>query len=259
MDDYKNIFSMSGNVALVTGGTSGLGAAIAEALLQSGVDVAVCGGHPEKAAFLQETADKCGSKFLALPCDVTSSASVEEMVDKIGSTLGAIDLLINSAGINKLLPAEDYDDDSFDRVMDINVKGTHIVTRTVGKKMMIPAKKGRIVNISSVKSFIGTKQNYAAYCASKGAVNMYTKQLACEWGKHGINCNAIAPTFVRTPINTALLDDPTFYATLVDRIPLGRIGVGKDIAAATLFLCSEGAAFISGQILTVDGGLTAMQ
>lgn len=124
---------------------------------------------------------------------------------------------------------------------------------------MIPNQYGRIVNLSSVKSFIGAKQDYIAYCTSKGAVNMYTKQLACEWGKYGITCNAIAPTFVRTPINSSQLDDPAFLGKLTDRIPLGRIGREEDIAAAALYLCSDAASFVTGQILGVDGGLTAMQ
>ena len=259
MENFDHLFYLAGKVALVTGGTSGLGGAIAQALLQNGADVAVCGGHPEKAAFLNDVAAACGRKVIALSCDVTNSAQVEAMVDEIGSRLGNISILVNSAGVNKLLPAEDYDADTFDFVMDINVKGTHLVTRAVGKKMMIPARQGRIVNISSVKGFIGAKQDYIAYCASKGAINMYTKQLACEWGKYGINCNAVAPTFVRTPINSAQLDNAAFYETLTNRIPLGRIGQEKDIAAAAVFLCSEGASFISGQILGVDGGLTAMQ
>lgn len=259
MQDYQSLFSLAGNTALVTGGTSGLGAAIALALLQNGADVAVCGTHPEKAAFLQETAQACGRKCIAIACDITDAAQVESMVEQAGKALGSIALLVNSAGVNRLLPAEDYDEASFAFVMDRNVAGLHLVTRAVGKHWMIPARKGRIVNLSSVKGTIGTKQNYIAYCASKGAVNMYTKQLACEWGKYGITCNAIAPTFVRTPINTALLDDAAFYETLLNRIPLGRIGQERDIAAAALFLCSEGASFVSGQILGVDGGLTAMQ
>lgn len=259
MQEFKDLFSLVGDVALVTGGTSGLGLAIAQALLQNGADVAVCGGHPEKCAFLNEVAQACNQKFIALRCNITNNAQVEAMVDEIGSRLGDISILVNCAGVNKLVPAEDYDEDTFDFVMDINVKGTHLVTRAVGKKMMIPAHRGRIVNLSSVKGFIGAKKDYIAYCTSKGAINMYTKQLACEWGKYGINCNAVAPTFVRTPINSFQLDNPEFYETLTNRIPLGRIGKEKDIAAAAIFLCSEGASFITGQVLGVDGGLTAMQ
>ena len=124
---------------------------------------------------------------------------------------------------------------------------------------MIEQRYGRILSISSVKSLIGTDQDYIAYCASKGAVNMYTKQLACEWGKYDITVNAIAPTFTRTSINAFQLDDSVFYNNLVSRIPRGRICTSKDLGCTAVFLCSDAADFITGQILCVDGGLTAKQ
>nr|WP_256729229.1 SDR family oxidoreductase [Treponema parvum] len=133
-----------------------------------------------------------------------------------------------------------------------------MVTSAVGKHM-IDQRYGRILSVSSVKSLIGTDQDYIAYCASKGAVNMYTKQLACEWGKYGITVNAIAPTFTRTAINSFQLDDPVFYKNLINRIPLGRICTTKDLAYAALFFCSDAVEFITGQILFVDGGLTSKQ
>lgn len=256
---YARMFSLNGKKALISGGTGGLGSAIAKGFLQSGADVTVCGGHPEKAKPLQQEAEKLGRNFLALQCNICDPADVQALLDRVEKEFKTVDILVNAAGMNRLMPAEDYDEDTFDQVMDLNVKGTHTVTRAVGKRFMIPARQGRIVNLSSVKGAIGTKQDYIAYCASKGAVNMYTRQLACEWGKYGITCNAIAPTFVRTPINSFQLDDPAFYKSLTERIPLGRIGQEEDIAAAALFLSSDGAAFISGQILGVDGGLTAMQ
>ena len=259
LQDYQNLFGLAGEIALVTGGTAGLGYAIADAFLQNGADVAVCGRNPEKAAELEQTAERFGRRLVRLACDVTDAQQVEQMLDEIAHHLGALSILVNSAGMNRLLPAEDYDPATFAQVLDLNLTATHLVTRAVGKRMMIPAQKGRIVNLSSVKGKIGAKQNYLAYCASKGAVNMYTKQLACEWGKYGITCNAVSPTFVRTDISAKLLDDPIFYQSLCDRIPLGRIGQKVDIAAATMFLCSGAASFITGQILYVDGGITALQ
>ncbi len=258
MTNYQDLFSLKEKKALVTGGTGGLGSAIAMAFLQQGAHVAVCGGHPEKAEPLQEYARGLGRSFLSIRCDITKQKEVDAMLDTIEDRFGGLDILVNSAGKNKLLPAEDYTEEAFDAVMGLNVKGLHLVTKAVGKRFLIPKQYGRILNLSSVKSFIGATQDYIAYCTSKGAVNMYTKQLACEWGKYGITCNAIAPTFVRTPINSFQLDDPVFFKKLTDRIPLGRIGKGEDIAAA-IFLCSDAAQFISGQILAVDGGLTAMQ
>lgn len=259
MIDYEKLFSLEGRRALVTGGTGGLGSAIAAAFLQRGVDTVVCGGHPEKAKELEAYARSLGRKFLSLKCDITRPEAVTAMLDEIQAELGGLDILVNSAGMNKLIHAEDYDDETFARVMDLNLNGLHTVTREVGKRFLIPQEYGRIVNLSSVKSLIGTTENYIAYCASKGAVNMYTKQLACEWGKYHITVNAIAPTFVRTPINSFQLDDPVFYKKLTDRIPLGRIGQEQDIASAALYLCSDAAAFVNGQVLAVDGGLTAMQ
>lgn len=252
-------FTLAGNRALVTGGTSGLGYAISEMLLKNGVDTVICGGHPEKGAPLSALASSLGRKFESFCTNVTDGNEVASLMDRIAETLGGLDFVINSAGMNILKPAEDYDALSFDRVMDLNVKGTHLVCKEAAARFLIPQKSGRIVNISSVKSLIGTGRDYAAYCASKGAVNMYTRQLACEWAKFGINSNVIAPTFVRTPINSFQLDDPVFMKKLTDRIPLGRIGQGKDIASAVLFLCSDAASFINGVVLPVDGGLTAMQ
>lgn len=259
MENYQDLFSLKGKTALITGGTGGLGSAIALAFLQQGADVAVCTGHPEKAAHLAEYASQAGRKFLSIRCDIRNQEDIDRMMDGIAEAFTNLDILVNSAGMNRLMPAENYSGEAFDQVMGLNVKGLHLVTRAAGSRFMIPRKYGRILNLSSVKSFIGTTENYIAYCASKGAVNMYTKQLACEWGKYRITCNAIAPTFVRTPINSFQLDDPVFYKKLTDRIPLGRIGQERDIACAALYLCSDAAEFVNGQILAVDGGLTSMQ
>lgn len=259
MTDYQKLFSLEGKRALISGGTGGLGGAIARAFLQNGARVAVCGAHPEKAEPIREYADSLGASFTALGCDITVPSQIDALLDACEKELGTVDILVNSAGINRLIHAEDYDDETFSQVMNINLHALHSLTREVGRRFMIPRRYGRIVNLSSVKSLIGTTENYIAYCASKGALNMYTKQLACEWGKYGITCNAIAPTFVRTPINSFQLDDPVFYQKLTDRIPLGRIGKEEDIASAALYLCSDAAAFVNGQVLCVDGGLTAMQ
>ena len=193
-----------------------------------------------------------------MPVNLLDEESVVKMVAEARQKTGRIDILVNAAGVNKLIKAEDYDSKAWDFVLGINLRGLYLVTREVGK-VMIEQNYGRILSISSVKSLIGTDQDYTAYCASKGAVNMYTKQLACEWGKYGITANAIAPTFTRTPINSFQLDDPVFYKTLVDRIPRGRICTARDLGCAAVFLCSDAAEFISGQVLCVDGGLTAKQ
>lgn len=255
----KNLFEPAGRIALITGGTSGLGHAIAEAFLQNGIDVAVCSRHPDTASDLAELAAAEGRRYLPVRCDITDEADVAALGDAVEAGLGPATLVVNSAGMNILKPAEDYDAASFEKVIALNITGTHLVSKMAAKRWMIPAGKGRIVNLSSAKAFLGADRNYAAYCASKGAINMYTQQLGCEWAKFGINVNAIAPTFVRTPINAKQLEDPTFYNSLIHRIPMGRLGTGRDIAAAALFLCSEGASFITGVTLKVDGGVTSMQ
>lgn len=259
MEGFINRFRLDGKNALVIGGNGGLGKFIVRAFMECGAAVAVGARHPEKtAAELEQAARDWHTAYLDAPVDITDEKSVVEMAAALARKMGHIDILVNAAGINILKKAEDYDAASFDRVMDINLRGTHLVSREIGRQM-IARRFGRIINISSVKGVIGTGQDYAAYCASKGAVNMYTRQLACEWGKYGITCNAIAPTFVRTPINSFQLDDEAFYHKLTARIPLGRIGKGEDIAGAAVYLASEAAGFVSGQILAVDGGLTAMQ
>ncbi len=257
--NMKDLFEFTGSAVLITGGTSGLGHAIAEAFLQNGVDVAVCSRHPESAPELEGLAAAEGRRYLPLYCDITDEKSVEKMGDRIEQAFGGVTMLVNSAGMNILKHAEDFDAESFNQVMHLNVTGTHNVSRMCAKRWMIPAHQGSIVNLSSAKAFLGTDRDYTAYCASKGAVNMYTAQLGCEWAKFGITVNAIAPTFVVTPINADRLADPVFYQSLVDRIPMGRLGTGRDMAAAALFLCTKGAQFITGVTLKVDGGVTSMQ
>lgn len=257
MEDFKDIFSLKGKVAMIAG-VGGLGYPIASAFLQNGVDVIAAARSPEKIEGLEEIASLNNRRYIPVRMDILDSASIRKAVEEAKAQFGHIDILVNAAGINVLKKAEEYDEDTFDRVMDVNVKGVHLVCKEVGN-LMIQQKYGRIVTISSVKSLLGTHQDYIAYCASKGAVNMYTKQLACEWAKYGITCNAVAPTFIRTPINSFQLDNKEFYENLVKRIPLGRICSSKDLAAAVLYLSSDAAGFVTGQILTVDGGITACQ
>lgn len=258
MSEYGNLFSLEGRVALVVGGAGGLGVPISVALMENGADLAIMDLDPSRAEVPEARAKELGRKYFGVKANITNEQSVDEAVEKVIAEFGRIDILVNAAGINVLKPAEDYDEATWDKVMAVNVKGTHLVTKAVGRQM-IKQKYGRILSISSVRSILGMPSDYIAYCASKGAINMYTKQIACEWAKHGITCNAVAPTFTRTPINSFQLDDPEFYGKLVERIPLGRICTAKDIAAAMIFLASDAAGFITGQILGVDGGITIIQ
>lgn len=258
MDDYRNMFTLEGKTALIVGGAGGLGRPIGEAMLQNGADLVVADLAADKAEGLAEYAVSLGRRYLGAKTDILDEASIEDTIQKALRLTGRIDILVNAAGMNILKPAEDYDEKTWDTVMDLNIKGVHMVTRLVGREM-IRQKYGRILSISSVRSILGMPSDYIAYCASKGAVNMYTKQLACEWAKHGITVNALAPTFTRTQINAFQLDDPDFYGRLIARIPLGRICTVRDLAAAAIYLCSDAAAFVTGQILGVDGGITIIQ
>lgn len=257
MINFKNVFSLEGKVALVIGG-GGLGSAIASALMQNGADLIMADLKLSAMDEIKAQTEAAGKKFFALEVNLLDEESINRMVDEARSKLGRIDILVNAAGINILKKAEEYDGASWDKVLGINLRGLHLATSAVGR-VMIEQKYGRILSISSVKSILGTDQDYTAYCASKGAVNAYTRQIACEWGKYGITCNAIAPTFTRTPINSFQLDDPVFYETLVNRIPLHRICTTKDLGCAAVFLCSDAAEFITGQVLCVDGGITVKQ
>ncbi|MBR3036200.1 MAG: SDR family oxidoreductase [Lachnospiraceae bacterium] len=254
---FHNIVSLEGKTALVVGG-GGLGTPIAQAFLENGAEVIIADIRNSISEELRKTAAIAGKEVRFVPVDLLSEESIVAAVEEAKQVTGRIDILVNAAGINKLERAEEYQTASWDDVLGINLRGLFLTTREVGK-IMKEQHYGRILSISSVKSIIGTDRDYIAYCASKGGVNMFMKQIACEWGKYGITANAIAPTFTRTPINAFQLDDPVFYQKLVDRIPLGRICSAKDIGNAALFLCSDAAEFITGQVLAVDGGLTAKQ
>lgn len=257
MDSYKDLFSVDNKNALVVG-AGGLGKAIASGLLQNGCNVAIASRDINKINAFIKDEGMSNKNLVAIETDILNNMSVEEMINSFKKEFPTLDILINAAGMNILKKAEDYDENSWDKVINLNVKGVHLVTKAAGK-IMIAQKYGRIVNISSVRGSLGFIENYLAYCTSKGAINMYTKQIACEWAKYGITCNAVAPTFVRTPINSFQLDNPDFYNRLISRIPLGRIGTPKDVVAAVIYLCSDAASFVTGQILGIDGGLTAIQ
>lgn len=255
---YHNMFSLEGKKAVIAGGAGGLGSQISLALMQNGSDIVIADLEPRITQEIEKEAIASGRKYLGIKMDILDTESIDSMVKQVVAKFSRIDILVNAAGINILKKAEDYDEESWDKVMDVNTKGVHLVTKAVGRQM-IKQKYGRIVSISSVRSILGMPEDYIAYCSSKGAINMYTKQIACEWAKYGITCNAVAPTFARTPINSFQLDDPEFYDKLVNRIPLGRICTPRDISAAIVFLASEAAEYITGQILGIDGGLTAIQ
>ena len=258
MIDYTKIFDMSGKVVLIIGGAGGLGKDMAWALAQHGADIAIAQRNPERRADLKQEIEKLGRRCQFYKADILIENDVKHLINRIDVDFGRLDVLINSVGMNILQKAEEYAQENWDKVIDLNLKGTYLTCREASK-LMIRQMKGKIINISSVRGQLGMPEGYIAYCSSKGGVDMMTKCLASEWAKYNISVNAIAPTFIKTDINAAQLADEKFYKTLVARIPMGRIGVQWDIIGPTLLLASSAADFITGQIITVDGGLMATQ
>lgn len=261
MKNYQSssVFDIRGKKALVVGGTKGLGREMAICLLENGCDVVVVSRNIDGNEDMAETAKSSGVNLYFYSCDVLNTDAVVDMVSYAEKTLGRIDILINSAGRNITKMIEEMDDASWDAVLDLNLRANFIIMREV-VKVMRKHKYGKIVNLSSMKSVFGVSDSgYTAYCASKGAINMLTKQVACEVAADGITVNAIAPTFIETDINRHQLQNPVFRNTLEARIPVGRIGQFQDLMGLLLLLVSDASQFITGQILLLDGGISARQ
>jgi gluconate 5-dehydrogenase len=252
-----DLFDLTGKVAVVTGGAGGIGHAQALGLADAGADVVVTSRQMEH---LQEVAGEIkakGKKALAVTVDVVDEKSVANMVKAALAEFPRIDILVNAAGIAIRHAADTFPREDFQKVMDINSVGTFLVCQAVGREM-IKQGGGRIINLSSVRGRYGLPANYAAYCASKGAVDTLTRTLACEWAKHNVLVNAVAPTIVETPLTMTpeSLLNPEFAKTMKARIPMGKWALPEDIVGATIFFASPASSFITGQILYIDGGVT---
>jgi NAD(P)-dependent dehydrogenase (short-subunit alcohol dehydrogenase family) len=257
-----DIFNLEGRVALIPGGGGGIGSALAEALAGAGARVAVAGRTQDTLDTTLELVRGAGSEGMAIIADATSEADCDRMVAETLAAFGQIDILINAVGggAGKVLhPAEEYPRSDWDWIMELNVRSTIVPTQAVARAMIERGRGGRILNISSVRANLGINAGYSAYVAAKGAISSLTRQWATEWARYDIRVNAIMPTFVDTPQIASLLADPAFRAGIVSRIPLGRVGETRDLVGPAIFLCSEAASFVTGQILGVDGGLTATQ
>lgn len=256
VENLKNLFSLEGKVAIVTGGAGALGEAICEGLAAYGADVVVTGRTLKTLEDAVAKIEKTGRRAHAVVCDVTKEDQVEAMVKDVVEKFGKIDILFTVAGIAKRHAAEVFPVEDFRQVIDINVTGTFITCKHVGNVMKEQG-YGKIVNISSVRGFAGHPGGYAAYGASKSAVDMITKQLATEWAKYNIKVNAIAPTIFWTPLTQQVLEDEKLKKIFLDRIPLGRAAVPEDMVGASVYLAAPASDFITGQIIYVDGGCTA--
>ena len=257
-----DLFSLHGRIALISGGGGAIGSALAEALASAGARIAVSGRTLESCEATVERIRAAGSDGLAVQGDMTVEADADRVVTQTLERFGRLDIVVNAVGggAGKVLhPAEDYPRSDWDWIMELNVRSTMLPTQAAARSMIAAGQGGAVLNISSVRSILGINAGYAAYVAAKGAISALTRQWATEWAKYGIRVNAIMPTFVDTPQVASLLADPHFRADIVSRIPLGRVGETKDLVGPAIFLCSDAASFVTGQILGIDGGLTATQ
>jgi NAD(P)-dependent dehydrogenase (short-subunit alcohol dehydrogenase family) len=255
--DLKNIFSLEGKTALITGGGQGLGGAIAEGFAQFGADVSVVDINQETADAVAATAESLGRKAIALKCDVSNEEQVLETVEKTIRALGKIDILAAVAGIGDRAMAEDMSMQQWKRVIDINLTGVWMFDQAVGKHLISRKAPGSIINMASIAGQVGIKTGNANYCASKGGVIALTRLLAVEWAKYNIRVNAIAPVQFKTPLVLPLLEKPETVKYFLDAIPLNRFGEIDEIVGPAIFLASEAASMVTGITLNVDGGMTA--
>ena len=251
----QNIFDLSGNVVVVTGGAGGIGHAQALGLADAGADVVVASRNFDHLEKVSEEIRNKGRESMAVSVDVTDENSVSDMVSTVLKTFPRIDILVNAAGISIRKPADIFPINEWQRVMDVNTRGTFLCCQAVGRDM-IKQGGGKIINLSSVRGQYGLPADYAAYCSSKGAVDTLTKTLACEWAKYNVLVNAVAPTIVETDLTRSALANPDYAKQMMSRIPLGKWAMPEDIVGATVFFASKASDFITGQILYIDGGVT---
>jgi NAD(P)-dependent dehydrogenase (short-subunit alcohol dehydrogenase family) len=248
-------FDLSGKVALVTGASRGLGEGMALALARAGADCVLVSRSVTDLERVAVRVEALGRRALALPADVADVRGVEAMVGRATEALGQVDILVNNAGLTIRKPAADFTETDWDRVLDVNLKGAFFTTLAVGRGML-RRKSGRVINICSLTSAIGIR-HIPAYAASKGGLLSLTRALAVEWAPHGITVNAIGPGYFLTELTAPLFEDPERRAWIESRIPLRRPGQPADLGGAVVFLASDASAYVTGQILYVDGGWLA--
>ena len=248
-------FGLNGQVAIVTGASRGIGHDLVLALADAGATVIVGARSAAHVADLVAEVARRGGEAVALELDVTDVAGSRRAVEQAAAVQGRIDILVNNAGLGANHDAVDVTEADWDEMMAVNLRGVFFMSQAVARPM-IEQHYGRIVNLSSQAGLVGIPR-HAVYSASKGGVNMLTKELALEWAPYGITVNAVAPTFIRTPGTAERLDDPDFAADVLSRIPVGRFGTTADVAAAVRYLASPAAGLVTGTVLTVDGGWTA--
>lgn len=246
---------MAGRHALITGAGRGLGRGCALALAASGAKVSLIARSRRELENVAAEAESLGVEAHPIVADVSDEKALDSAVEA-ASEKAPIDICVNSAGINRPGPTVDLETDDWDQVMGVNVRGTFLTCRAVGRRMLRDERPGRIINMSSQMGSVGYPGR-SVYCASKHAVNGLTKALAVEWAENGITVNGVAPTFIETPLTAPMFENLEFREEVLRRIPMGRIGQVDDVTGAVLFLASDAAGLITGQTLLVDGGWVA--
>jgi gluconate 5-dehydrogenase len=249
-----SLFDLSGRLALVTGSSDGIGLALAGGLGKAGARVVLNGRNGEKLAAACDRLEAQGVKVDAARFDVADRPAVLAAIERIEREIGAIDILVNNAGVQRRAPFADFPEEAWREIMAINIDGVFHVTQAVGKRM-VERKRGRIINICSVTSELG-RATIVPYATTKGALRQMTRGLSAEWARHNIQINAIAPGYIRTPLNQALMDDEKFSAWVSARTPAGRWAAPDELVGAAIFLASEAASYVNGHVLYVDGGLS---
>ena len=246
---------LNGKVAVVIGGTSGIGFAIARGMAEAGADVVPTSRRLEQVEFAAKAIEERGRRTLRVSSDVSDRASLQQVLDESIKAFGKVDILVNSAGRTKRAPTLDFTEEDWDSIIDTNLTGTLRAAQVFGRHMLERA-SGSIVNIASLSTFVALYE-VAAYSASKAAVASLTKSLAIEWGQRGVRVNAIAPGVFRTPLNEKLLDETERGREFLTRTPMRRFGKVEELAGAAIFLASDAASFVNGEVLAVDGGFLA--
>ena len=246
---------LTGKTAVVIGGSSGIGRALALGLAQAGADVIPSARRAPEVAAAAAEIERLGRRSLAATCDATSELSLQQLLQQALTAFGRVDILVNSAGISKRSPTLDVTEQDWDAILDINLKGTLHACRIFGRHM-IERRYGRIINIASLSSFLGLFE-VAAYAASKGGVLSLTRSLAVEWAPHGVCVNSIMPGVFRTALNQKLLDGTPRGQEFLLRTPMKRFGLVEELVGAAIFLASDSASFITGATIPVDGGFLA--
>ncbi len=253
-----SLFDLTGKSAVVTGASSGLGVQFALALARQGADVALMARRVDKLEAVKKEVEALGVRCLAVPCDVTKTDELKNAVQQIEGSFGKVDILVNNAGTAGITAAEEQSDDEWKRIIDLNLNSVYYASREFGKGM-IARKYGKIINIGSIHSSVAmTGLNLSGYCASKGGVLMLTKELANEWAKYNITVNAIGPAYFPSEMTGDFVDDPGFKQVLATYCPMKRAGRPGELDGALIYFASDASSYTTGQLLSVDGGWTAI-